>query len=56
MDKDLLPDIHYGDVKDDAADDGPLPEVEDEPDDDEELAETPQDVIDILGFDPKELE
>ena len=27
-------------------------ELPDEPDDDEELAETPADVIDVLGFDP----
>ena len=29
---------------------------EDLPDDDEELAKTPQDVIDILGFDPLDTE
>lgn len=47
-----LPDARWGDA------DSPLPDwrkskdLDDTPDDDEQLAETPQDVIDMLGFDP----
>lgn len=46
-----LPDVHFGAV-------GMASKLrathDDDPDDDEELANTPQDVIAILGFDPLE--
>ncbi len=49
---DVIPDAHFGD--------GELPdwreeEEDDVPDDDEELDETPLDVLDMLGFDPKDV-
>jgi hypothetical protein len=48
-----LPQVHFGSVQSKPLD---WREVEDIPDsDDEELAETPSDVIAMLGFDPKEL-
>lgn len=47
-----LPDVHFG-----SADDKPVDWREatpdSTPDDDVELEQTPQDVIDMLGFDPK---
>ncbi|MDE2426240.1 MAG: hypothetical protein KGO96_10090 [Elusimicrobia bacterium] len=50
---DRLPDVHFGDVEDDEL----PPESDlDEADDDEELAVTPTDVVELLGFDPLELE
>jgi 8-oxo-dGTP pyrophosphatase MutT (NUDIX family) len=54
-DADLLPDVHWGNA------DTPLPdwredETEQVDPDDEELAETPPDVIDMLGFDPLDAE
>lgn len=49
-----LPDVGYGKPHED--NDEELPELEDDNDDDEELEKTPQDVIDLLGFDPKEFE
>ena len=43
-----LPDVYFGSP---AAE--PVPLVEDDsPDDDEELPETPADVVALLGFDP----
>lgn len=45
-----LPIIQFGDA--------PLPTdwpEDDQPDDDEELAQTPPDVVEMLGFDPLEL-
>ena len=48
----VLPDVHFGEVG------GPAPDwratvgLHDEPDDDELLDSTPEDVIGILGFDP----
>jgi hypothetical protein len=47
-----LPNVYFGKVEDGE------PEIkEDEtPDDDKELAETPADVTELLGFDPKELD
>lgn len=58
MDREPLPDIHFGDQPDDPLNveeidedleaEGDLPEV----DDDELLDETPEDVVEILGFDP----
>lgn len=47
----LLPDVHYGEVKDEEPSDE-LPKLEDETDDDEPLKVTPPDVVEILGFDP----
>lgn len=49
-------DIHFGDVNKDIDNwrkDSSLGDSEVDPDD-EELPETPEDVIAILGFDPKE--
>lgn len=48
----MLPDIHYGTA------DSRLPDWREmtdknDADDDEELAKTPQDVIELLGFDPR---
>ncbi len=52
---DRLPDVQFGDGEPD--EEAELPEAEDlDEDNDEELAETPQDVIDLLGFDPKDLD
>ena len=55
--KEFLPDVHFGSV------DNPLPDwrkmerlKEDGLDNDELLKDTPQDVIDTLGFDPLEFE
>lgn len=49
-----LPDIHFGAI------DAPLPEFDEltdnSADDDEELAETPSDVVALLGFDPLEVD
>lgn len=51
----LLPDVYFGEVQD--QDDEELFELEDElPDDDEVLKVTPADVVDVLGFDPLELD
>lgn len=52
MGKHPLPDIFFGD--DFEPRDAPIPYVDLGEDDDEELAETPADVIDLLGFDPLE--
>jgi hypothetical protein len=46
---DKLPDVYFGSV-----DYVPPDLVDDTPDDDEELAETPWDVVALLGFDPLE--
>lgn len=48
-----IPNVHFGKV------DEPPPnwrdiEIDDDEDDDEELVNTPEDVIEMLGFDPKE--
>ena len=43
----LLPDVSYGEHGA-----TPKPGIDETPDDDEELAETPADVVEILGFDP----
>ncbi len=50
-----LPDVHFGEVSE------PKDQVLEstvglEDDDDDELLETPPDVTDILGFDPKDLD
>ena len=49
-----LPDIWFGEVGERGIDWRTLPDEVDP--DDEEMEQTPQDVIDLLGFDPKELE
>lgn len=49
---DKLPDVHFGEIAEDQPAD--LPAI-DETDDDEELADTPEDVMAILGFDPKDV-
>ena len=46
-----LPDTHFGEIE--PVPGGALPYLDD-PYDDDELIDTPQDVIDILGFDPAE--
>lgn len=49
-----LPQAHFGDIEK-----KPLPwrgKIKDDPDDDEELAQTPPDVVAMLGFDPLEAE
>lgn len=53
-DKQSLPDIYFG--EDFEPHDAPLPYVDLGEDDDEELPETPADVVEILGFDPLELD
>src|SRR5579863_9098789 len=50
-----LPDIHFGEVADD--EDFSIPEVEGiDDDDDEDLDSVSEDFIEILGFDPDELD
>lgn len=46
-----IPDVHFGNV------DAPLPDwrkaaLDDGPDNDEPFAVTPQEIVDLLGFDP----
>jgi hypothetical protein len=60
--RDTMPDVYFGspsaakpDGDDWREDDDELEEDETE-DDDEELDETPEDVIELLGFDPKEFD
>lgn len=47
---DRLPDVHFGSVEEEPEDWRETPTDDD--DDDEVLAETPPDVIQLLGFDP----
>jgi hypothetical protein len=49
---DMLPDVYFGDVDESEVDWRNLPDDIDS--DDEELEHTPTDVIEMLGFDPKE--
>jgi hypothetical protein len=51
---DLDFDVHFG-VVDNKKVDWRSVLTKDEPDDDEELAFTPEDVVGLLGFDPKDL-
>jgi hypothetical protein len=53
--KDILPEVYFGKVKTQENWRGIIDDDAEE-DDDELLAKTPQDVIDILGFDPLEFE
>ncbi len=51
-----LPAVHFG-VVDENDVEGEIPEVDGaDDDDDEDIEKTPQDVIDILGFDPLDVE
>lgn len=52
----MLPNAHYGDVDTPAPDWRDKKLVDKSADDDEQLAETPDDVVSMLGFDPLELE
>lgn len=54
MADDDLPDVYFGDKK--AADTKGWQDYDPGADDDEELEETPADVIEMLGFDPKDME
>ena len=47
-----LPEVHWGTAEKSLPE---LEDIEDGPDDDEELAETPADVVDMLGFDPLDI-
>jgi hypothetical protein len=49
----MLPDVFFGEVKE-SNDDWRDEDQDIGPDDDEELAETPRDVVALLGFDPLE--
>lgn len=51
MDKEQLPDLHFGEASDEP-EAQELPELEDEADDDDELPHTPPEIIAVLGFDP----
>ena len=53
MKKQPFPNAHFGEVGKKHDWRKKLADVE-EPDDDEELEETPKDVVRMLGFDPKE--
>lgn len=52
----MLPDAHFGSPEDGSLDWRDEVYDDNTPDDDEELAETPEDVIDLLGFDPLDAE
>ena len=52
----LLPGVRFGDESTDKLDWRDLDGQDDDADDDELLAETPPDVVAMLGFDPLELE
>jgi hypothetical protein len=47
-------DVHFGKIDDDLPD--WREELEEDDPDDEELEETPEDVVAVLGFDPKEFD
>ena len=47
-----LPDVHFGTAESSPVDWRKI-ETDNNDDNDEELEKTPQDVIDMLGFDPK---
>ncbi len=49
----MIPEVHFGEVKEDKKDWRKI--KDDSPDDDKELSKTPQDVVDMLGFDPKDI-
>jgi hypothetical protein len=51
--KDSLPEVHFGEINDKPID-WRKANLKDTEDDDELLDETPDDVIDLLGFDPRE--
>ena len=56
MEKLILPNIIIGEKEADEVVNWRDIEINDNEDDDEELEETPEDVIEGLGFDPKEIE
>lgn len=47
-----LPDVHFGSPDDGSVDWREGVFDEDAPDDDEELPETPDEIVELLGFDP----
>lgn len=49
----MIPEVHFGDVKEKKIDWRKVKDTSQ--DDDEELAVSPKDVVDALGFDPKDL-
>lgn len=49
----MIPNVHFGDVKENKTD--WRKENDNTPDSDEELDQTPEDIVDLLGFDPKEI-
>jgi hypothetical protein len=51
-----LPDVYFGSPNAGTVDWRDEVYADDAPDDDEQLAETPADVIELLGFDPLESE
>ena len=55
MEDQLIPNIMIDDSPVDESVDWRDIDIDDSEDDDEELAETPEDVIEALGFDPKEI-
>lgn len=56
MEQLILPNIIIGEKEADEVVNWRDIEINDNEDDDEELEETPEDVIEGLGFDPKEIE
>lgn len=52
---DPLPDAHYGKITEQPKEGDPLPELEDDADDDAPH-DTDPDLVEMLGFDPKEWE
>ena len=54
MDNTELPEAHYGSISDKPID--WRASKDETPDDDEQLDKTPDDVVELLGFDPAELE
>jgi len=55
MEDQLIPDIMIDDKPADESVDWRDIDIDDSEDDDEELDKTPEDVIEALGFDPKEI-
>lgn len=51
-----LPEVEFGDIKSNEVDWRAADSAEYDVDDDEELEKTPEDVVEMLGVDPKELD